>query len=71
MLMFEDSFHPSRRRILFLLAGAVAALPFGAGAEILTKGSFGSREAYLKRVRDLSGLTLSAGASGTLALATR
>ena len=45
----------TRRRFLLLAVGACLALPSGLRAEILTRGSFGDREAYLKRVQGLSG----------------
>jgi len=45
----------TRRSFLLLAGAACLALPSGLHAEILTRGSFGGREAYLKRVQGLSG----------------
>lgn len=48
----------SRRMFLALAAIGCLSLSATVQAEILTKGSFGSREAYLKRVQDLSGVLI-------------
>ena len=45
----------TRRSFLLLAGAACLALPSDLHAEILTRGSFGGREAYLKRVQGLSG----------------
>ena len=45
----------TRRSFLLLAGAACLALPSGLHAEILTRGSFGGRQAYLKRVQGLSG----------------
>jgi len=45
----------TRRSFLLLAGAACMALPSGLHAEILTRGSFGGRDAYLKRVQGLSG----------------
>ncbi|RVU39189.1 hypothetical protein EOI86_08050 [Hwanghaeella grinnelliae] len=51
----RDWSNTTRRRFLLLSGAACLALPSHLRAEILTKGSFGGREAYLKRVQGLSG----------------
>lgn len=54
-MRFVRAADQTRRRFLALAGAACLALPSGLHAEILTKGSFGARQAYLKRVQGLSG----------------
>lgn len=44
----------SRRRVIVLAGAACFSMSVPAGAEILTRGSFGGRDKYLERIRSLS-----------------
>jgi len=54
MLKCDENTKASRRRFIALVGAACLLAPARAGAEILTRGSFGGRDKYLKRIRDLS-----------------